>query len=84
MSNGSVFSEYVVHLLAGDFVGQVADVEDAVDLGRKAHVVAVLVHSHGGGGGGGGSRTLRRQTKQKTATRPTFVSTRISLFMLIR
>ena len=42
----AVFAEDVVHFLASDFVGQVAHVEHAVDLGRQPHVLSVPVHRH--------------------------------------
>ena len=36
LSQGAVFTEYLVHVLAADVEGEVTDVQRAVDLGREA------------------------------------------------
>lgn len=46
LPDGTVLAEYVVHFLRRDLVGQVAHEQDAIDLGRQAHVRAILLHRH--------------------------------------
>lgn len=45
LSQSAILAEYVVHLLGGDLVRQIAYKQDTIDVGRQAHIV-LLLHGH--------------------------------------
>ena len=38
LSDGTIFTKYIVHVLGVDVKRQVSDVQDSVDLGRKTNL----------------------------------------------